>query len=70
MRLNDALEGRPHKGPASAAAALSIRYKIPIITARMERIGGTKFRLVANPPPNLPSTGELNIVSGDGSGLI
>ncbi len=46
---------------APAAAALSIRYKIPIITARMERVSGTKFRLVANPPPNLPSTGDLNL---------
>ncbi len=46
---------------APAAAALSIRYKMPIVTARMERVSGTKFRLVAYAPPNLPTTGDLNM---------
>lgn len=46
---------------APAAAALSIRYKMPIITARMERLSGTKFKLTAFAPPNLPTTGDLNM---------
>jgi len=44
-----------------AAAALSLRYKIPIVPARLERIKGTKFRLSVTEPPNLPSTGDTNM---------
>lgn len=44
-----------------AAAALSLRYKVPIIPVRMERVKGTKFRLIVSPPPSLPSTGDMNM---------
>ncbi len=44
-----------------AAAALSLRYKVPIIPARMERLKGTKFRLIVHEPPVLASTGDMNM---------
>ncbi len=44
-----------------AAAALSLRYKVPIVPARLERVGGTKFRLIVTEPPSLPSTGDTNM---------
>ena len=44
-----------------AAAALSLRYKVPILPIRMERVEGTKFRVILSEPPNLPPTGDMNV---------
>jgi tetraacyldisaccharide 4'-kinase len=45
---------------APAAATLSIRYNMPIIPLRLERVEGTKFRLYVDEPPEIPRTGDLN----------
>jgi len=45
---------------APAAATISIRYDMPIIPLRLERVKGTKFRLYVDEPPALARTGDLN----------
>jgi len=45
---------------APAAATLSIRYDMPIIPIRIERIKGARFRVHFDAPPNLTRTGDLN----------
>ncbi len=64
QKMNDGIPvpffGREAMTPP-AAAALSLRYKVPIIPARMERIKGTKFRLTISEPPALPTTGDMSL---------
>jgi len=45
---------------APAAATISIRYDMPIIPLRLERVRGTRFRLYVDEPPALARTGDLN----------
>ena len=43
---------------APAVAQLALRFACPLIPARMERLGGCRFRLSFFPPLVLPSTGN------------
>ena len=63
QKMNEGLAvpffGHPAMTPP-AAATLSIRYDMPIIPLRLERVSGTKFRLYVDEPPTLARTGDLN----------
>ncbi len=43
---------------APALAQLALRYNCPVLPARVERIGGARFRLIVEPPLALPRTGD------------
>ncbi|HHZ68246.1 MAG TPA: lauroyl acyltransferase, partial [Alphaproteobacteria bacterium] len=40
-------------------AEFAIRYKIPLVPARVERVSGARFRLTISPPLTLPDSGDL-----------
>ena len=42
----------------SVPAELAIRFKIPLVPARVERVGGAHFRLTVFPPLALPDSGD------------
>lgn len=43
---------------APAAATLALRFGIPMVPARTERLGGTRFRITVLPPLEPPNTGD------------
>ena len=42
-----------------APAALAIRFKVPIVPARVERMSGAYFRVTVLPPMLVPDTGDI-----------
>lgn len=42
------------------AAKLALRFRCPVLPARVERIEGTRYRLTFYPPMELPDTGDRN----------
>ena len=43
----------------AAPAALAIRFKVPIVPARVERMSGAYFRVTVLPPMLVPDTGDI-----------
>ena len=43
---------------APALAQLALKYRCPVVPARLERLGGARFRLTFLPPMELPDTGD------------
>lgn len=43
---------------APAVAQLALRYRLPVVPVRTERLGGARFRVTALPPVALPDTGD------------
>jgi len=61
QKMNDGVEARFFGMPAMtapAAAALALRFRVPVIPGHVERIGPARFRLVCEPPLVLPDTGN------------
>jgi len=61
QKMNDGIPvpffGRPAM-TASALAALALRFDCDVLPARVERLGGARFRLTVFPPLPLPRTGD------------
>jgi len=61
QKMNDGIQvpffGRPAM-TASALAALALRFDCDVLPARVERLGGARFRLTVFPPLPLPRTGD------------
>jgi Kdo2-lipid IVA lauroyltransferase/acyltransferase len=61
QKMNDGIPvpffGRPAM-TASALAALALRFDSDVLPARVERLGGARFRLTVFPPLPLPSSGD------------
>jgi KDO2-lipid IV(A) lauroyltransferase len=61
QKMNDGIPvpffGRPAM-TASALAALALRFDCDVLPARVERLGGARFRLTVFPPLPLPSSGD------------
>ena len=51
--------GKPAQ-TASAAARLAIKYDCPLVPARVERLGGFKFRITFYPPVEIPKNPDIN----------
>ncbi len=61
QKMNDGIEARFFGHPAmtaSAAAALSLRFGCPVMTAFVERLGPARFRVVCGPPLDIATTGD------------
>ncbi len=61
QKMNDGIEARFFGQPAMTAsgpAAMALRARCPIIPGYVQRIGPARFRLVCEPPLDLPSTGD------------
>lgn len=43
---------------AMAAAEMAVRYRVPLIPSRIERLRGARFRVTVLPPMALPETGD------------
>ncbi len=43
---------------APALAQLALRFRCPVVPARVERLGGARFRLTIYPPMGLPDSGD------------
>ena len=43
---------------ASTTADLALRFRVPVVPARVERLKGARFRLTLYPPLDLPETGD------------
>ncbi len=43
---------------APALAQLALRFDCPVVPARVERLGGARFRITLHPPMNLPASGD------------
>ncbi len=63
QKMNDGIPvpffGRPAM-TASALAALAFRFDCDVLPARVERLGGARFRLTVFPPLPLPRSGDLH----------
>ena len=61
QKLNEGIPvpffGRPAM-TATALALLALRFQCDVLPARVERLGGTRFRLTVFPPLPLPKTGS------------
>ena len=61
QKMNDGIPvpffGRPAM-TASALAVLALRFDCDVLPARVERLGGARFRLTVFPPLRLPQSGE------------
>jgi Kdo2-lipid IVA lauroyltransferase/acyltransferase len=61
QKLNEGIPvpffGRPAM-TAPALALLALRFDCTVLPARVERIGGARFRLTLHPPLELPKTGD------------
>jgi KDO2-lipid IV(A) lauroyltransferase len=61
QKMNDGIPvpffGRPAM-TASALAALALRFDCDVLPARVERLGGARFRLTVFPPLPLPRSGD------------
>ncbi|WP_158747135.1 lauroyl acyltransferase [Acidisphaera sp. L21] len=61
QKMNDGVEVTlfGHKAmTAPAMAALALRFRCPVIPGHVQRIGPARFRLVCEPPMELPDTGD------------
>jgi len=62
QKLNEGIDvpffGRPAK-TSTALAAFALRYRCPVVPARVERLSGANFRVTFYPPLELPNSGEL-----------
>ena len=62
QKLNEGIDipffGRPAK-TSTALAAFALRYRCPVVPARVERLSGANFRVTFYPPLKLPNSGEL-----------
>jgi KDO2-lipid IV(A) lauroyltransferase len=43
---------------APALAELALRYRVPVVPVRVERLAGARFRLTVLPPLDLPDSGD------------
>jgi KDO2-lipid IV(A) lauroyltransferase len=61
QKMNDGIAvpffGRPAM-TAPAVAELALRFGCPLIPVRMERLGGTRFRVTVLPPLDHPDSGD------------
>ena len=61
QKMNDGIAipffGRPAM-TAPAVAQFALRFHLPIVPARVDRIGPARFRLVCEPPLAIPLTGD------------
>ena len=61
QKLNEGIDvpffGRPAK-TAPALAVFALKYKCPVVPARVERLGGARFRVTIWPPIPLPDSGD------------
>jgi KDO2-lipid IV(A) lauroyltransferase len=61
QKMNDGIAagffGRPAM-TAPALAQLALKYDCPVLPARVERIGGARFRVIVEPPLALTRTGD------------
>jgi KDO2-lipid IV(A) lauroyltransferase len=61
QKMNDGIETRLFGMPAMtapAAAVFALRYRCPVLPGHVQRLGPARFRLVADPPLDLPDTGD------------
>jgi KDO2-lipid IV(A) lauroyltransferase len=61
QKMNDGIAvpffGRPAM-TAPAAAAFALRFRCPVLLSHTQRLGPARFRIVVEPPLDLPSTGD------------
>src|SRR6185437_12707464 len=61
QKLNDGIAvpffGRPAM-TAPALASLALHYDCAVLPARVERLGGARFRLTIHPPLQMPRSGD------------
>ncbi|MDA1310612.1 MAG: lysophospholipid acyltransferase family protein, partial [Proteobacteria bacterium] len=61
QKLNEGIDvpffGRPAK-TAPAIALFALKYRCPVVPARVERLGGARFRVTFWPPIALPDSGD------------
>ncbi|MEO5373672.1 MAG: lauroyl acyltransferase [Alphaproteobacteria bacterium] len=61
QKMNDGIPvpffGRPAM-TAPALAEFALRYRCPVVPTRVERLEGARFRIVVEPPLDLPDTGN------------
>jgi Kdo2-lipid IVA lauroyltransferase/acyltransferase len=61
QKLNEGINvpffGRPAK-TAPAIAVFALKYRCPVVPARVERLGGARFRVTFWPPIALPDSGD------------
>ena len=59
---------------APAVAELALRYDCPLVPARVERLGGTRFRVTCYPPLEMPETGarqgDIAALMGTVNGIL
>ncbi|MCX2560361.1 lauroyl acyltransferase [Acetobacter farinalis] len=61
QKMNDGVEATFFGLPAMTApalAAMALRYRCPVIPGYVERLGPARFRIVVEPPMELPDTGD------------
>lgn len=61
QKFNEGFEARFFGLPAMTAdgpAQLALRFKCPIVPARLERLGGARFRMTVEPQPEFVATGS------------
>ena len=61
QKMNDGIEATlfGHKAmTAPAMAALALRFRCPVIPGHVQRIGPARFRLICEPPMELPDPGD------------
>lgn len=64
QKMNDGIPARlfgQDAMTASAAAALALRLRCPVIPAHVERVGPARFRIVCDAPLLLPDTGDRQV---------
>jgi KDO2-lipid IV(A) lauroyltransferase len=61
QKLNEGIEipflGHPAM-TAPALASFALKYRCPVVPIRAERLGGAHFRVIVDPPLELPDTGD------------
>jgi KDO2-lipid IV(A) lauroyltransferase len=61
QKLNEGIDAPFFDRPAKTAPALAVfalKYRCPVVPARIERLGGARFRVTFWPPIPLPDTGD------------
>ncbi len=61
QKMNDGIPAPFFGRPAMTSTGLvdaALRYDMPILPARVERLGGARFRVVIEPPVHLPRSGD------------
>lgn len=63
QKMNDGIEvpffGRPAM-TAPAAARFALKYRCPLVAARVQRLDGARFRMTFAPPLPLPDSGDAH----------